>query len=142
MRLPLRMQIKIRAVLAVAAVASFLAGGGYVILLALFALPAALFRLVGIPTPRYDRWLAHARGEDVLVRQDRDTKEATPTPIPANVVEFAGKPVALERVPIRAEHRDAQRAVIALAERRTGRRMTWGQARKWAKRQQQRGLDL
>ena len=87
---------------------------------------------------RWREWLARARGEDVVV--DRQTE--APVPVPEGAVEYAGVPMTMERVPIRSENRDAQRQLHAYAERATGRRMTWGQVRKWAKKQQRiGGLD-
>lgn len=84
---------------------------------------------------RWRQWLAHARGEDVVV--DRATE--APVPVPEGAVEYAGVPMTMNRVPIRSENRDAQRQLHAYAERVTGRSMTWGQVRKWARKQQREG---
>lgn len=84
---------------------------------------------------RWRRWLSRARGEDVVV--DRDTE--APVPVPEGAVEYAGVPMTMNRVPIRSENRDAQRELHAYAERVTGRKMSWGQVRKWARKQQRLG---
>lgn len=85
---------------------------------------------------RWRRWLAEARGEAVVV--DRETE--APVPLPAGTVEYAGTPMPLHRVPVRSENRDAQRALHAYAERVTGRKMSWGQVRKWAQKRQREGM--
>lgn len=94
--------------------------------------------LIGWTSPaRWRRWLRHARGESGAPAQAAQTvvevinrfPDGTPQVVPTT-----------DRAPIRAEHRDAQRELIAYAERVTGRKMSWGQVRKWARLRQRAGM--